>query len=259
MLGQKMLEELQGRRVCVFHQHACLFLLGVLTPEIPRGLLRRDTAEMQPAGAVYSIAELPEKPAARDRKSRTALQRAREPLRFATAMTTAGATRPDPQGLRLSAAQPAPQSPAPPDQARPSSAHLPGAPRPDTCSALASVLQAAHPSLRPAGCCPVLKPGRDLFSGRHALAGGVHPRPEPAVPAQLVPCHRLLSEHRVQPRPGSAPSPRMRVPLPDRRPAPSLAGSAPRRPHLPEGPTLFCDVTREWDVCSTFTCPEAPA
>lgn len=35
MRGQKMLEELRGRRVGVFHQHACLFLPGVLTPEIP--------------------------------------------------------------------------------------------------------------------------------------------------------------------------------------------------------------------------------
>lgn len=57
-------------------------------------------------------------------------------------------------------------------------------PGPDTCSALASVLQAAHPGLGPAGCCPVLKTGRDLFPGRLTPAGGVHPRPEPAVPAQ---------------------------------------------------------------------------
>ena len=41
MREQKMLKELRGRRVRVSHQHVCLFLPGVLTPEIPRGLQRR--------------------------------------------------------------------------------------------------------------------------------------------------------------------------------------------------------------------------
>lgn len=156
---------------------------------------------------------------------------ASEPLGCATAMTTAGATRLGPQCLLLPASQPAPQSPAPPDPARPSSAHLPGAPRPGHL--LSPGLRAAHPGFGPVGCCRVQKTGRDLFSGRQAPARGVHPRPEPAVPAQPETYHRLLSEHGAQPRPGSAPSPRMRAPLPDRRPAPSLAGSAPKRPHLP--------------------------
>lgn len=36
MRGQKTPEELRGRSVGVFHQDACLFLPGMLTPEIPR-------------------------------------------------------------------------------------------------------------------------------------------------------------------------------------------------------------------------------
>jgi hypothetical protein len=162
-------------------------------------------------------------------------------------MTTAGATGPGSQCLQLPAAQPTPLSPAHRTWHGPARPTYLARPGPDTCSALASVLQAAHPGLGPAGCCPVLKTGRDLFPGRLTPAGGVHPRPEPAVPAQPESCHRLLSEHSAQPRPGSAPSPRMRAPLPDRRPAPSLPGSAPRKPHLPKGHTLLCDVTQEWE------------
>lgn len=64
-----MLEELGGRRVGVFHQDACLFLSGVLTPEIPRGLQRRmpmgSSRDAAGGRGVESIAQLREKPAAR--------------------------------------------------------------------------------------------------------------------------------------------------------------------------------------------------
>lgn len=190
-------------------------------------------AEMQPAGAVYSIA--PRSQWQGDRKSRTALQRrSQRTARQCHCHDNRGrhpARSPVSPLPSRPAAQPAPQSPAPPNPARPSSAHLPGAPRPGHL--LSPGLRAAHPGFGLSGCCRVLKTGRDLFSDSQALARGVHPRPEPAVPAQPETYHRLLSEHGAQPRPGSAPSPRLRAPLLDRRPAPSLTGSAPRRPHLP--------------------------
>lgn len=57
--------------VGVLHQDACLFLPGVLTPEIPARpseLEARNPAEMHPAGAVYSIPQLPKRPKARGRQ-----------------------------------------------------------------------------------------------------------------------------------------------------------------------------------------------
>lgn len=155
-----MLEELGGRRVGVFHQDACLFLPGVLTPEIPRGLQR-----WMPVGSSRDAAgrlDVEHHRAPREARGKgTASLRprskdaAREPLGCATAMTTAGATRPNPQCIQLPATQLALLSPAPLDLARPSSAHLPGAPWPG---------HLLSPSHRPPGLAPWPPPRRLLPS-----------------------------------------------------------------------------------------------
>lgn len=166
MREQKMLDELRGRRVRVFHQHACLFLPDVLTPRYREAFsigCLWDPAEIQPAGAPASLG-----PRSKDAAS--------ESLGCATAMTTAGATRPGPQCLWLSAAQPTPLSPAPPDPARPSSAHLPGAPRPG---------HLLSPGLCPPGRVPRPRPRR-LLSGPVDRTGLVFwpPRSGPWRPPQ---------------------------------------------------------------------------
>lgn len=129
-------------------------------------------------------------------------------------MTTAGAVRSGPQCLQFPAAGPLSSVPHHRTQLGPARPTYLARPDPSTCSVPASVLWVARPGVGPTGRCRVLKTGRDLGSGRLAPAGSVHPRSEPPVSAQPEPCRCLHSEHSAQPRPGSAPSPRMRVSRP---------------------------------------------
>lgn len=144
--------------VGVLHQDACLFLPGVLTPEIPARpseLEARNPAEMHPAGAVYIASHsFPRGPRQGDCKSRTTLQRRNQRTARLYHCHDNRGRRPVGSPVSPVPSRRAPQlSPAPPDPARPSSAHLPGAPRPE---------HLFSPSLRPPGRAPRPRTHRSL-------------------------------------------------------------------------------------------------
>lgn len=151
-------------------------------------------------------------------------------------MTTAGAVRSGPQCLQFPAAGPLSSVPHHRTQlgpVRPSSAHLPGAPRPE---------HLFSPSLRPPDRAPRPRPHRSLPGPEDwprlrfwPPCSGRWSPPKIRTPclraARTLPLPSLRTQRTAPPR--FRPLVAHARFTSDRRPAPSLADSAPRRSHRP--------------------------